>query len=159
VIDFTDRYGGNPPSWLTACLGECEATGMVPVNGKYLNPRLFDPTKKGDVGAAMVLDDEPMDVHYLAKWTEAHGAALRDEPAHDQTCDGWHFLPCVECRGSGKVPRLRALARVPSWLGKGVKFIFMAARHREYRAPWMGAGAYLWLLVKCAYLYDLGWRR
>ena len=30
AIQFTDRYGGNPPSWLRACHGQCEATGYVP---------------------------------------------------------------------------------------------------------------------------------
>ena len=29
-IEFTDRYGGNPPSWLRGCFGECEATGIYP---------------------------------------------------------------------------------------------------------------------------------
>lgn len=28
-VEFTDRYGGNLPSWLTACL-ECEAMGCYP---------------------------------------------------------------------------------------------------------------------------------
>ena len=28
-IEFTDRYGGNPPSWLRACLA-CEAMGCTP---------------------------------------------------------------------------------------------------------------------------------
>ena len=30
-IEFTDRYGGNPPSWLRGCHGHCEAMGYYPV--------------------------------------------------------------------------------------------------------------------------------
>lgn len=29
-VEFTDRYDGEPPSWLRSCHGECEATGWVP---------------------------------------------------------------------------------------------------------------------------------
>lgn len=29
-IEFTDRYGGNPPSWLRGCHGPCEAMGYYP---------------------------------------------------------------------------------------------------------------------------------
>lgn len=29
-LEFTDRYGGHPPSWLRGCLDQCEATGWVP---------------------------------------------------------------------------------------------------------------------------------
>ena len=33
AIEFTDRYGGNPPSWLRGCHDDCEAMGYVPVEG------------------------------------------------------------------------------------------------------------------------------
>ncbi len=29
-IEITDRYGGNPPVWLTSCHGQCEALGYYP---------------------------------------------------------------------------------------------------------------------------------
>ncbi len=32
-IEFTDRYGGNPPSWLRGCF-DCEAMGCMPVDSK-----------------------------------------------------------------------------------------------------------------------------
>jgi len=161
VIEFTDRYGSGsrPPSWLRGCHGDCEATGWVPVNGKYTNPRLYEPAFKGLGGDPILLEVRPViDRRYAPAWWAAHQTAQREDPAHTEACDGWHFVPCADCGGSGTVPRSTALSRVPAWLVKGVRFIFMAARHQGYRAPWMSAGAYLWLLVKCAYLYDLGWR-
>jgi hypothetical protein len=30
IIEFTDRYGGNPPSILRCCLGPCEGMGCYP---------------------------------------------------------------------------------------------------------------------------------
>lgn len=36
-IEFTDRYGGNPPSYFRGCFGPCEAMGYYPEppNGNY----------------------------------------------------------------------------------------------------------------------------
>jgi len=29
-VEYTDRYGGHAPKWLTACHGPCEALGWLP---------------------------------------------------------------------------------------------------------------------------------
>lgn len=41
-IEFTDRYGGNPPSWLRACL-ECEAMGCYPTGSGEDDPFVTCP--------------------------------------------------------------------------------------------------------------------
>lgn len=75
-IEFTDRYQalGIPcPDPLTVCKGQCEGTGFVPVASDDLN----DP--------------------WFRLWREAHRAAGEHE------CDGYHFVRCPDCAGSGKL--------------------------------------------------------
>ena len=65
--------------------------------------------------------------------------------------DGWHFVPCSKCGGTGRVSWLRSILRIPRWFWAGLKFI----RHYPGRAPGMSRLSHFWLLVKCAWLYDL----
>ena len=37
-VEFTDRYGGNPPSWLRGCF-TCEAMGCYPELPDHINVR------------------------------------------------------------------------------------------------------------------------
>ena len=73
--EFTDRYealGIRYPNPKTVCKGQCEGTGWVPV-------KLPDATSGN-----------------WEKWKEAHIRAGQHE------CDGWHFVVCPDCLGSGK---------------------------------------------------------
>lgn len=73
--EFTDRYealGIEAPSPEEVCEGQCEGTGTVPIAHDDLN----DP--------------------WFRLWREAHEAAGEHE------CDGWHFVRCPDCDGSGK---------------------------------------------------------
>jgi hypothetical protein len=84
--EFTNRYqalGLAEPDPATMCLGACEGTGMVPVN--------YAPAKAGGIGP------DP-DLTYKAAWEAAEAAS----PAED----GWHFVKCLGCGGSGKATRL-----------------------------------------------------
>jgi hypothetical protein len=75
-FEFTDRYQalGIPyPNRETMCLNQCEGTGFVPVNKDDKN------------------DDEGS-WHDL--WVEAE--------AKNPTEDGYHFVRCPACRGTGK---------------------------------------------------------
>lgn len=126
VIEFTDRYGGRTPSWLRGCHGPCEAMGCYPQH-------------EGD--ASMTAHER------------AEVARLR---AECPTEDGWYFVRCPECDGSGRVSLARTLARIPRWLWR-------AARHFwEFRpsAPvWQGHSfgwaRRLWVAFDVTVLCDL----
>lgn len=79
-VEFTDRYGGNPPSALTICRGQCEGTGWIPA-----------------------------------------------EP---------NWLKCAECRGTGKCSTWRAIAGVPRWVWRGLKFIRFAMQRNVNPPHW-----------------------
>ena len=121
-MEFTDRYGGRPPSWLRGCFGDCEATGYVPIH-------------------ASRLPDE-----YREAWVKAE--------AGEHAEDGWHFVPCPRCRGTGRVSWPATILRIPFWIYRGVVFLFTsptAGRRRTLKD--------VVLAFKCAFLADLGlWR-
>lgn len=106
IIKFegTDRYEalGMPyPELSTMCRGHCEGTGTYPQHG----------------------DDPDMTDHERAQWTEEHALAhtyrymfaqllrhrewwywksvVRDM-LRGLPCDGYHFVTCEECNGTGK---------------------------------------------------------
>lgn len=136
-IEFTDRYGGNAPSWLRGCF-ECEAMGCSP-------EKLHDPDRPGVSGIAGT-DCGPWD----KEGKKDYAAYL--QRGGERQADGWYFIPCHRCKGSGRANWLRTLARIPRWLWKGLRFTFIhapaASSHMTY---WSAA----WLGFKCAYLVDL----
>ena len=80
TFEFTDRYKatGTPyPNPETMCEGPCEGMGIY-------------PHKLGD-------EDETPQEREL--WQAAHDALN----SHDESgCDGWHFIKCSTCNGTGK---------------------------------------------------------
>jgi hypothetical protein len=74
-----DRYDAlnmPRPDPETMCEGECEGTGVYPHK----------------------LDDYQTE-HERVEWIKAHYA----QDAHkDGPCDGWHFISCEDCNGTGK---------------------------------------------------------
>jgi hypothetical protein len=74
----TDRYAalGMPlPDRETVCQGQCEGIGWVPT-------KEHDPADgEGD---------------WPTLWAEAHAMP------HREPCDGWHFVKCPTCKGTGK---------------------------------------------------------
>lgn len=134
-IEFTDRYGGRCPSWLRGCFADCEATGVVPI----CNP----DRQKGDLRLNIKIQ-EP----YYSMWWKEHN----DAGEHD--CDGWHFVKCEECNGTGKTHWLITVARIPIWIIRGIKFL--------YQSPTIGNKRTfkdVVLAFKCTFLADLGlWR-
>lgn len=77
---FVDRYSalGIPrPDPKTVCHGRCEGTGFVPIS--------LETTK---------------DPVFLALWADVHARAHSD-PRYAK-CDGWHFVKCPACAGTGK---------------------------------------------------------
>jgi hypothetical protein len=119
-IEFTDRYDGNPPAWLTSC-HECEAMGCSP---------------------------EPCPA------TAGLWGCPRPGEHREPGFDGWHFMLCASCRGTARVPWYVAVARIPRWIWKGLRFFDHMARPR-YRAPHMTQGQHLLLVFNCAFTYEL----
>lgn len=127
-IEFTDRYdalGIKPPSLLTMCRGQCEATGMIPVFLAEGAAYVEDATR-------VRLPDET-DPELIARWR----AAEERDPADD----GWHFVRCPACEGTGRTrgfgPRLR---QVGFWASKKWDF---ARRHVIARPYTAGTAAHV----------------
>ena len=96
-MEFTDRYQalGIPyPNLETVCLGPCEGVGFFPLRS----------------------DDGPFVDLWLTEHARAHTIAQRlwflwkGVIGFDrywlrcvfESCDGWHFVKCPNCNGSGK---------------------------------------------------------
>lgn len=105
MIQFTDRYQalGIPyPNPKTMCKGQCEGTGWVPVFGQVDN-----------VDGLLYMDTKE-DPRLIALWRDAHEKAhtmkarIKDAILHKdirllfKKCDGWHFVKCPDCNGTGK---------------------------------------------------------
>ena len=89
-IEFTDRYKamGIPyPNPKTMCKGQCEGTGVVP-HKKY--------SKEGEPKMLRQDIDEVLD----ELWEEAHKKHRGTKEG--DLCDGWHFVKCPDCNGTGK---------------------------------------------------------
>lgn len=74
---FTDRYQalGIPyPDPKTMCKGQCEGIGCYP----------HKLGSEGETGYEQLA------------WQNAHAES------HSEPCDGWHFIPCPDCGGTGK---------------------------------------------------------
>ena len=141
-VEFTDRYGGNAPSWLRGCHSDCEAMGVVPIFVAQREP-----------GENECVTEDEGSPKWRGAWEAAHAKP------HAEPCDGWHFVSCPDCNGTGRVSLLRSFALVPRWLWKGAGFIRSMGPNKDVRPPHMNAAQHWWLIVKCAYLYDLGWKR
>jgi hypothetical protein len=84
-IAFTDRYEGiGYPDPATVCKGSCEGMGVYP---------LCNPERQ--TGEARLIA-EPLQGARLELWMKTHAEA------GDHDCDGWHFVTCPDCSGTGK---------------------------------------------------------
>lgn len=119
-VEFTDRYGGYRPPW-NYCRGGCDAMGVIPV-------KLTRDSASGLVMASASDRRLPMLAFDQHKRGEGH---------EDGRCDGWHFVQCPDCGGSGEIAWWRALRYLP---GKAWRTLFFVWDHgvRSYsRPPWM----------------------
>jgi len=140
-VEFTDRYGGHPPSWLRCCFGECEATGYYPVHAHTPLPN--------DRAALAVVANRAL-TKYERRRIEHRQEIGQTSP------DGWYFLMCPDCKGTGRCSWFTTLSRIPRWLWRGVCFMW-------YNGPsspqWSGHPSSwaqrVWLNFQCAFLADL----
>ncbi|CAK0743134.1 hypothetical protein CCP1ISM_160014 [Azospirillaceae bacterium] len=91
-IEFTDRYdalGIKRPDPSRVCKGHCEGTGFFP----SFNPEFKFP----DDGKShlSLTDKTPLEPAILALWQAAE--------VENPTDDGWHFIECPDCKGSGEI--------------------------------------------------------
>ena len=91
-MQVTSRYEalGIPlPNPKTMCKGECEGTGWYPIQGRN---RITLPVYVTEESAK----DERL-------WDEAHNKGnFIKRFWHKFNCDGWHFVKCPDCKGTGK---------------------------------------------------------
>lgn len=106
-VQFTDRYealGMKPPSLLTVCRGQCEGVGVVPV---FIDSPQANAELKRQ-GRTIVCSGSETDPELVRAWHVAEAA--------EHATDGWHFVTCPQCTGTGKrqgrFPRLRNLPNV-----------------------------------------------
>lgn len=96
IIDRYKALGIPYPDPETMCKGQCEGTGIYPqfLAGPWLRPN-----------AARLTVDEDITEEEIKRWHEVHLAAKHEvsetEP-YERVCDGWHFIQCPDCNGTGK---------------------------------------------------------
>lgn len=109
-FEFTDRYGGSYPDPSTVCRGQCEGIGRYPQHAS----------------------DSAMTNEEHAKWMEEHarahsyrfmfGSLLKHlewwywrsvlvDMLFGLPCDGYHFIECADCNGTGKRPSIEQEAQ------------------------------------------------
>lgn len=94
-IVWADRYGAGGPDPETMCAGQCDGFGRYPAK--------FD-----DIQASLSGGLSQQNAREAAHWEMAH----RAPDAHpDGECDGWHFILCLTCLGSGKAAPSRKVFR------------------------------------------------
>ncbi len=80
-LNYVDRYTGIPyPDPATVCKGECEGIGFVPIQG--------GPSRSG------LMVEGNLEEPWRSLWLEAEKKKPSD--------DGWHFVTCPECKGTGR---------------------------------------------------------
>lgn len=92
-MEFTDRYKalGIPyPDPKTICEGHCEGTGVIPIFGKIQTNAKVYPE----------IETDPI---LLALWQEMEDA--------NPSTDGWHFVTCPDCGGTGKQSGIKQLKK------------------------------------------------
>jgi hypothetical protein len=91
-MEVFDRYSalGIPlPDPATMCQSQCEGTGWVPVKMEYL------ATSRGWDASRWAGEDDP---RLVGAWFLAHDRC----PWLFEPCDGWHFVKCPDCKGTGR---------------------------------------------------------
>ncbi len=76
AVDRYQALGIPYPDLETMCKGQCEGIGFYPCQ-----------------------NDEEITPLELAAWLDCHNAS---DAHQDEPCDGWHFITCFECSGTGK---------------------------------------------------------
>lgn len=142
-VEFTSRYGSRPPSRLRTCHGHCEGLGCYPVYHEA------SATKTPPDGC------RPTDSRLTAyQDRQVQRAILEGRPQ----ADGWYFIRCAACGGSGRVSWFVTLTRVPQWLYRGARCCWEFRPSSGVHLPEWGWWYRCWIAFKIAFLCDLGVR-
>ncbi len=93
-FEVSSRYGDGQdaiPDRANICNGPCEGMGVVPV---YM--------RKGDRTTGSCIPADESDQELISLWEKAEVEKLGDGG------DGWHFVECGECQGTGKAMAVAA---------------------------------------------------
>lgn len=117
-LAFTDRYaelGMQLPDPAAMCAGQCEGTGWLPV---FMLPA-------GGVPEGYCVGPEETEPALIDLWRKA------EEERH--AADGWHFVPCPGCGGSGLARGAESMTpEADGWHGHP------HGPGGEHRHPWLG---------------------
>jgi hypothetical protein len=86
----------------------------------------------------------------LALWHDAERVKASE--------DGWHFVKCPSCHGSGRVSWWVTLARIPKWIWRGVGICWEFRPSAPMHCPEWSWSKRAWIAFKVAFLADLGVR-
>lgn len=98
TYQFVDRYSttGKPyPDKRTMCK-RCDGMGCYPIKS----------LKMHDNYDASWMNEEDFEDEFL--WQKAHKAGnVIKRFIHQFRCDGWHFVECKNCGGTGRIKKAR----------------------------------------------------
>ena len=103
-MEFTDRYKalGIPyPDPMTCCLGDCEGTGWVPIHADECDPYYralwLRAHAQCDLSCGRRLWKFVRTFRKVLRWgVRTHWHVCFEK------CDGWHFVKCPFCGGTGR---------------------------------------------------------
>jgi len=73
--------------------------------------------------------------------------------------DGWYFVRCADCHGTGRCSWRTTCARIPRWFWRGVKWCWTHGPSSDMHRPEWSYWRRARLTAKVAFLYDLGMRQ
>lgn len=127
-IEFVDRYGGVYPSPLTVCAGPCEGMGCYPVQGHDPLPAYFEKYPH-------MLASHVMSMHELTDYERGEvEQAIEDDGQQE---DGYYFIRCGDCGGTGKIPLWLGIWRLPKVLGRSCRFVRHMIFERAHHMTWV----------------------
>lgn len=94
-IEITDRYdalGIERPNLQTMCKGHCEGTGYFPENDQTSKLWKEAHSKSKHEEKTLV---KFCGGHAKETWPNCKNCIIED-------CDGWHFVKCPDCNGTGR---------------------------------------------------------
>lgn len=103
MIEFTDRYKalGIPyPDPQTMCRGQCEGTGLYPFYAdENDNGIAYEP---GELTAWLKCHEKCNFINrFISRWKYMEWGYWK---SLFEKCDGYHFIKCKDCNGTGKSP-------------------------------------------------------
>ena len=105
ILEFTDRYKamGIPyPDQKTCCDGQCEGTGWVPIHYSEQTEPFKTLWGKAHLERCLVAPIRKI-VRFFKDIKKAAKFGLKSHwDFCFQPCDGWHFVKCPDCDGTGK---------------------------------------------------------